>query len=120
MYYPNMRMYTVHAAAGSTSTTKTPRDAGIATLQRYGRKAAISLAVLALSYIPYVGRFVLPAASFYTFNRAVGLPPAVFIFGFGIFLPKRYLVHFLQSYFASRSLVRDLVGCSRSDTYVKL
>jgi len=110
MYYPNMKQYPIH---GSTSTdqvpTKTPYEAGIATAQRYGRKAGISLAVFALSYVPYVGRFVLPAVSFYTFNKAVGLPPAVIIFGSGVFLPKRYLVQFLQSYFASRSLMRDLV-----------
>jgi len=111
MYYPNMKMYPTHGDAANPSQIprKSPKEAAIATLQRYGRKAGISLAVLALSYIPYVGRFVLPAVSFYTFNRAVGLPPAVVIFGSGVFLPRRYLVHFLQSYFASRSLMRDLV-----------
>jgi hypothetical protein len=59
--------------------------------------------------LPYVGRLVLPAASFYTFNRAVGLGPASLIFGTGVFLPRRYLVIFLQSYFASRSLMRELL-----------
>lgn len=81
-------------------------------LMRLGRKAAISLAVFGLSYVPVVGRLVLPAASFYTFNRAVGLGPAAVIFGTGIFLPRRYLIIFLQSYFTSRSLMRELVRCS--------
>ena len=79
-------------------------------LMRFGKKAGLSLAVFALSYIPYIGRLVLPAASFYTFSSVVGLGPAGIIFGTGIFLPKRYLVVFLQSYFASRSLMRELVG----------
>jgi hypothetical protein len=78
-------------------------------LIRFGKKAAISLAVFALSYVPYVGRLVLPAASFYTFNSVVGLGPAAIVFGTGLFLPRRYLVIFLQSYFASRSLMRELL-----------
>lgn len=56
-----------------------------------------------------MGRLVLPAASFYTFNKAVGLGPASVIFGTGVFLPRKYLVIFLQSYFASRSLMRELL-----------
>ncbi|KAF2495719.1 hypothetical protein BU16DRAFT_397753 [Lophium mytilinum] len=75
----------------------------------YGRRAGISLAIYALSFLPYVGRFVLPAASFYTFNNAVGLTPALVIFGSSVFLPKRYIVMFLQSYFSSRSLMRELL-----------
>jgi hypothetical protein len=79
-------------------------------LMRFGRKAGISLAVFALSYVPYIGRFVLPAASFYTFQKVGGLGPAAIVFGTGIFLPRRYLVIFLQSYFSSRSLMRELVS----------
>ena len=106
MYYPNLRMYSTH---GETSKQRTPMDAALAFLIRYGRRAGISLVIYLLSYIPYVGRFVLPAASFYTFNNAVGPIPAMIIFGSGIFLPRRYLIVFLQSYFSSRSLMRELV-----------
>ncbi|MCJ1259890.1 hypothetical protein MMC24_007729 [Lignoscripta atroalba] len=106
MYYPNLRMYSTH---GETSKQRTPMDAAMAFLIRFGRRAAISLAVYMLSYLPVVGRFVLPAASFYTFNNAVGPVPATLIFGSGIFLPRRYLVVFLQSYFSSRSLMRELL-----------
>lgn len=105
MYYPNMQMYSTHGSTGR----KSPKEAGLKFVIRFGRKAGISLAVFALSYLPYVGRFVLPAASFYTFNKAVGTPPALVIFGSAIFLPKRYLVAFLQSYFSSRSLMRELL-----------
>ena len=76
---------------------------------RFVRKGLISLAIFWASYIPYVGRFILPAFSFYTFNRAVGLGPAAVVFGTGLFLPRRYLVIFLQTYFASRSLMRELL-----------
>ena len=106
MYYPNLRLYSTH---GDTSKHKAPMDAAFAFLFRFGRRAAISLAIYMLSYLPLVGRFVLPAASFYTFNRAVGPIPATIIFGAGVFLPRRYLVVFLQSYFSSRSLMRELV-----------
>jgi hypothetical protein len=113
MYYPNMRQYTHHGpapAAGDKPVPNAAKQAAIKFLTRYGRKAGISLAVYLLSLLPYVGRFVLPAASFYTFNKQVGLQPAILIFGSSIFLPKRYLVQFLQSYFASRSLMRELVS----------
>ena len=107
LYYPNLRMYTTH---GDTSKHRTPTDAAIAFLVRFGRRAGISLAIYLLSYLPVIGRFVLPAASFYTFNNAVGPLPAAVIFGSSIFLPRRYLVVFLQSYFSSRSLMRELVS----------
>ncbi len=107
LYYPNLRMYTTH---GDTSKRRTPKDAAIAFLIRFGRRAGISLALYLLSYLPVIGRFVLPAASFYTFNNSVGPMPAAIIFGSGIFLPRRYLVVFLQSYFSSRSLMRELVS----------
>lgn len=116
MYYPNMRQYTHHGpapAAGEKPSQNAPKQAAIKFLMRFGRKAGISLAVYLLSLVPYVGRFVLPAASFYTFNKQVGLQPAILIFGSSIFLPKRYLVQFLQSYFASRSLMRELVRSMR-------
>lgn len=105
-YYPNLRQYKTRD--GSTHTTSTA-EAVTTFLMRFGKKAGISLIVFALSYVPYVGRLVLPAASFYTFNKVAGLGPAAVVFGTGLFLPKRFLIMFLQSYFASRSLMRELV-----------
>lgn len=107
LYYPNLRMYSAH---GETSKRRAPKDAALAFLFRFGRRSAISLLIYILSYLPVVGRFVLPAASFYTLNNALGPLPASIIFGSGIFIPRRYLVIFLQSYFSSRSLMRELVG----------
>jgi hypothetical protein len=105
-YYPNLRQYSVKD--GSTHSSSTAEALSMF-LMRFAKRGAISLAVFGASYIPYVGRLVLPAASFYTFNRAVGLGPAAIIFGTGILLPRRYLVIFLQTYFASRSLMRELL-----------
>ena len=106
-YHSNLSLYSTH---GEKSRKRSPLEAGKKFLIRYGRRAAISLGVYLLSFLPVVGRFVLPAASFYTFNKAVGPVPATLIFGTGVFLPRRYLVVFLQSYFSSRSLMRELVS----------
>ena len=114
MYYPNLRMYSQHA---ETARKKDPYKAMMAFLRRFGKKAALSLGIYLLSFLPVVGRFVLPAASFYTFNKEVGWQPAVLVFGSGLFVPKRYLVMFLQSYFSSRSLMRELV-CLRLRTII--
>ena len=106
MYYPNLTRYP--KADGSTHSTSTAESISMFFV-RFGRKGLLSLAVYSLSYLPYVGRFVLPAASFYTFNKAVGLGPATVVFGTGLFIPRRYLAAFLSSYFASRSLMRELL-----------
>ena len=105
-YYPNLRQYSIRD--GSTHT-KSTAEAITMFLTRFGKKAGLSLAVFALSYVPVLGRLVLPAASFYTFKSVAGLGPAAIVFGTGLFLPRRYLVIFLQSYFSSRSLMRELL-----------
>ena len=80
-------------------------------LTRFGKRAVESpLAVYVLSFLPVVGRFVLPAASFYTFRKSVGTPPAIAIFAHPYSQPRRYLVMFLQLYFSSRTLTRELVS----------
>jgi hypothetical protein len=106
MYYPNLRRYS--KKDGSTHSSSTAEALSMF-VYRFVRKALISLAVFGASYLPIVGRLVLPAASFYTFHQAVGLGPAAAIFGTGLFLPRRYLVVFLQTYFASRGLMRELL-----------
>lgn len=111
MYAQNLEQYPAHAPrAAEDNKGKTPlKQAIIIYAVKQGRKAAISLAVFALSYVPYVGRFVLPAASFYTFRKSVGTPPAAAIFAISLLFPRRYLVTFLQAYFSSRTLMRDLL-----------
>jgi hypothetical protein len=108
MYYPNLEQYPDHAPRPEKEK-KPIKQAMIIYGTKQGRKAAISLAVLALSYVPYVGRFILPAASFYTFRKSVGTQPAAAIFAGSLLFPRRYLVSFLQAYFSSRTLMRELV-----------
>lgn len=108
MYYPTLQMYSTHGAVEKREK-RSFLDGVLIQATRYGRKAAISLGIYALTFIPKIGHFVLPAASFYTFNKAVGPVPAGIIFGTGLLLPKHYMVHFLQTYFASRSLMSRLL-----------
>jgi hypothetical protein len=111
MYYPNLEKYPDHAP--KVEREKKPiKQAVMIYATKQGRKAAISLAALALSYVPYVGRFVLPAASFYTFRKSVGTQPAAAIFAASLLFPRRYMVSFLQAYFSSRTLMRELVRTS--------
>ncbi|KAF2753770.1 hypothetical protein EJ05DRAFT_504856 [Pseudovirgaria hyperparasitica] len=105
-YHQNLKMYPRNRHDGPKKSNK---EKAFTFALRYSRKAGISLAIYLLSYLPIVGRFVLPAASFYTFNKAVGTPPAVLIFASGLVVPKHYLVRFLQTYFSSRSLMRELL-----------
>ena len=108
MYYPYLSMYSTHGEIDQKKK-RSALQGVVVTLKRYSRKALISLTVYALTFLPLVGKFVLPAASFYTFKTAVGPIPAAVVFGSGLVLPKRYMVSFLQTYFASRSLMRQLL-----------
>ena len=107
MYYPNLVMY---STKGPSGPSKPLPQALAAFAKRYGRKVGMWVGIYLLSLLPVVGRFVMPAASFYAFRKSVGTVPAAVIFGSGIFLPRKLLVTFLHSYFASRSLMRELVS----------
>jgi hypothetical protein len=107
MYFPNLKLYSTHSS--DSKAHKSPWDGVVAFLFRYGRRTALSLGIYLLTFIPYVGRLVLPAISFYTFNKYVDMPASIGIFAVGIFIPKAYFVFFLQGYFSSRSLMRELL-----------
>lgn len=108
MYYPTLKMYSTHGEI-EKKERRTFVDGVIAVALRYGRRAGISLVIYGLTFVPVVGKLVLPAASFYTFNKAVGPVPAGIVFGCGLVVPKHYLVSFLQTYFSSRSLMSQLL-----------
>lgn len=108
MYYPTLKMYSTRGER-EKKEKRSLLDGIIVTAAKYGRRAGISLAIYALTFLPGIGPFVLPAASFYTFNKAVGPVPAGIVFASGLVLPKRYMVSFLQTYFASRSLMSRLL-----------
>lgn len=109
MFFDNLQHWTSDLPPKTKSRKRTPWDGIAEFLLRYGRKTAISLTLYLLSTVPYVGKFVLPVVSFYTFDRAVGPRPALVVFGAGLVLPKRYLILFLQTYFSSRSMMRELL-----------
>lgn len=108
MYHPTLQMYSTHGER-QKKEDRSLLDGVILFATRYGRRAAISLGIYAFTFVPVVGRFVLPAASFYTFNKSVGPVPAAIVFASGLVLPKRYMVSFLQTYFSSRSLMSRLL-----------
>ncbi|CAI7634099.1 unnamed protein product [Penicillium pancosmium] len=106
MYYPNLVMY---PTKGGSSSSTPKAEALLAFLNRYAKRVGILVGVYLISCLPYIGRYVLPAASYYTFTKHVGSMPATVIFCVGLVLPKAYLVRFLHTYFASRSLMRELL-----------
>ncbi|KIX07206.1 uncharacterized protein Z518_01859 [Rhinocladiella mackenziei CBS 650.93] len=108
LYYPTLKMYLTHDER-EKKEKRSLVDRLILFTAKYARRAAISLTIYALTFVPVVGPFVLPAASFYTFNRAVGPVPAGIVFACGLVVPKHYMVSFLQTYFSSRSLMSRLL-----------
>lgn len=73
-------------------------------------RAGFSMAIYLLSFLPIVGGFVMPAVSFYSFNKVVGTPTAVAIFAVGSTAPRRWMVKFLSTFWGGRSLVRELLA----------
>ncbi|KAJ5594242.1 uncharacterized protein N7459_000450 [Penicillium hispanicum] len=106
MYYPNLVLF---PTKGGRRSTKPKAEAIMAFVNRYGKKMGMLVGVYFLSTLPIVGRYVMPLASFYTFRGHVGTAPAAVIFGTGLVLPKHYAVRFLHTYYASRSLMRELL-----------
>lgn len=107
LYYPNLVQY---SAKGGSSVSRPIAKALKSFFNRYAKKIGIMLGVYLLSMVAIIGRFVMPAASFYTLRSHIGSTPAAVIFGIGLILPKHYIVTFLHTYFASRSLMRELVS----------
>ncbi|KAJ5572598.1 hypothetical protein N7450_009582 [Penicillium hetheringtonii] len=106
MYYPNLVMY---PNKGATSPSGPKTEALVAFVNRYAKRMGLLVGVYLLSLVPIVGRYVMPAASYFTFRKQVGSTPATVIFCAGLFLPKAFIVRFLHTYFASRSLMRELL-----------
>ncbi|KAJ5780629.1 hypothetical protein N7457_005789 [Penicillium paradoxum] len=103
LYYPHLIQYTTKA--GSRPIPEALKSF----FNRYVKKIGMMLGLYLLSMVVIIGRFVMPAASFYTFRSHVGSGPAAVIFGAGLFLPKNWIVMFLHTYFSSRSLMRELL-----------
>lgn len=107
MYCPHLAMY---PTKGGPRSSRPIPEAAMAFVHRYTKRIGMLLGLYVLSLIPIIGRFVMPAASFFTFRNHVGTVPAAVIFGAGLVVPKTLIVKFLHTYFASRSLMRELVS----------
>ncbi|RCI11130.1 hypothetical protein L249_7448 [Ophiocordyceps polyrhachis-furcata BCC 54312] len=106
-YYTNLEQYSPvipGISAPDNAAYSLPNS-----INRHCRKALVSIAIYALSYLPVIGPIVLPLVSFYTFHKAVGLGLAGLIFGSSLLFPRTYLVIFLQTYFSTRTFTRELL-----------
>ncbi|KAK9456447.1 hypothetical protein V1511DRAFT_497588 [Dipodascopsis uninucleata] len=90
--------------------TRRASDKATVFVRRYLRRAFISTSVYLLSHTPYIGKLVLPLASFLSFRKTVGLTPAIVVFGAGLFIPKKWMIMFFASYWGTRSLTRELLS----------
>jgi hypothetical protein len=80
--------------------------------KRTAKRFLIGLVVYSLSLIPGIGKFVFPAAGFYSLYRALGedLLLATLVGGAGLLLfPKRTYVILLQGWLSTRALTRELL-----------
>ena len=93
MYYPTLKMYSTHGEV-EKKEKRSLMDGVLLFASKYGKKAANSLTIYLLTFVPKIGSLVLPAASFYTFNKAVGPVPAGCVFAVGLILPKAWMVSF--------------------------
>ncbi|KAK9362116.1 hypothetical protein V1504DRAFT_419563 [Lipomyces starkeyi] len=100
----------IHSADASAEKKYVPMQNNAAKfVSRYFRRSILSVAIYFLSLIPYIGKIVLQAVSFYSFRKTVGVAPAVVVFSVGALVPKKWLTIFLASYWGSRSLARELL-----------
>ncbi|KAF8449644.1 hypothetical protein BGX38DRAFT_1060677, partial [Terfezia claveryi] len=120
LYYPTLRLYEPHKNALPPRVVNEKDALKPKTLKknsplksfllRSAKKALISLGVYLATFIPYIGPLVLPASSIYSLNSFTGpLPAGIFAFCSLFIFSKSLTVRILQTYFSSRSLVRDLL-----------
>lgn len=107
LYYPNLSMYSKSRHQQSSASASQASMGSF--LSRFGKRAATSIVIYGLSFIPILGRLALPAAGFWTFKKAAGYGPAILVFAVSLVVPKRYLIITLQTYFSSRSLMHELL-----------
>jgi len=111
LYHPTLSLYEPHNVSRVTDGKALKKNSPLkAFLLRSARKGGISLGIYLATFIPFIGPFVLPVSSIYSLNSVTGpLPAGVFAFCSFFIFPKSLTVKILQTYFTSRSLVRDLL-----------
>jgi uncharacterized protein involved in cysteine biosynthesis len=105
LYYKTMSLY-----ARNSSSHSTLRFSKF--IRRTVKRLALGILLWLLSLIPVIGKFVFPAAGFYSLYRAVGedFMLAAIVGGVGLLLfPKRAYVILVQGWLSSRALTRELL-----------
>ncbi|KAK9462083.1 uncharacterized protein V1516DRAFT_695485 [Lipomyces oligophaga] len=110
LYTPTISKKLARPDTGSKPYNFLPKygDAGVY-VTRYVIRNLRPTAAYLLSTIPYVGVFVLPAISFYSFRNTVGTIAALVVFWIGFYVPREYFTSFLAAYWGARSLCMDLL-----------
>ncbi|KAG2188519.1 hypothetical protein INT44_001273 [Umbelopsis vinacea] len=78
-------------------------------LIRYFKKGRIGIIVYLLSLLPFIGRFVLPAAGAYTMYKSLGKGQAAAVGICFIILPPHITRVIMRSLFEMRALMRELL-----------
>ena len=105
LYYNSLALYARNSPSYSTERfTKF--------IRRTLKRLMLGIVLLLLSMVPVIGRFVFPAAGFYSLYHALGedLVLAGIIGGVGLLLfPKRTYVILVQGWLSTRALTRELL-----------
>jgi hypothetical protein len=80
-------------------------------LTRNLKRSALTLSCFGLSFIPIIGPLVIPTILLFSTHKVMGAPVAFTLFMSGmIFLDRNQSILILSSFWASRSLVNDLLS----------
>ena len=105
LYFKSLALYARNSPAHSTErVTKF--------IRRTVKRIILGLVLFLLSMIPGIGRFVFPAAGFYSLYRALGedIVLATVVGGVGLLLfPRRTYVILVQGWLSTRALTRELL-----------
>lgn len=104
LYYKTLSLYSADASPSARSFSKFAR--------RTFKRLLLGLALYILSLIPGIGKFVFPAAGFYSLYRALDedilVAAAIAVVGL-LLLPKRTYVILVQGWLSTRALTRELL-----------
>ncbi|KAI7864576.1 hypothetical protein BDF14DRAFT_1875877 [Spinellus fusiger] len=78
-------------------------------LQRTGKKLRLGLLLYVVSFLPYVGRFVFPAAGVYTTWRSLGNTQGIAVGVCFCFLPSWAILRLVRALVGMRALMRELL-----------
>jgi len=79
-------------------------------MRRTWRRLKWGLLFLVLSWVPVVGRFAFPVASFLSTLQSIGSKPLAIFFALSsFFLPRSVSIYLLKGFFECRALTRELL-----------